>query len=73
MRHLRSPLFVLGIVIVGWAIAGMLPTVQADLGGPSWDISAPVVVSLPRIGALLVGGAFVVGAHIHLRASAKRG
>ena len=72
MRHVTPPLFVLGIVVADAAIVGMLPTVHADLGGPSWDISATAVVSLPRIGALLVGVAFMVAARVHLRSGVKR-
>ena len=71
MQYLKSPLFVIGVGLTGWAIAGMLPSVQADLGGPSWDVSAPMVVSLPRVGVLLAGGVLMVAAHVRLRSTMK--
>ena len=71
MHYLKSPLFVIGVGFVAWAIAGMLPSVQADLSGPSWDVSVPMVVSLPRVGALLAGGVLMVAAHVRLRSAMR--
>jgi hypothetical protein len=70
MRYLKSPTFVLGIVLLASSIVAMQPSVEAHLDGfpdSSWDVMVPMRVSTPSIAAMLLGAALLVAATIRLR------
>jgi hypothetical protein len=69
MRYLKSPTFVLGIILLASSIVAMQPSVQAHLDGfpdSSWDVMIPIRVSMPSIAAMLLGVALMVAATIRV-------
>ena len=70
MRYLKSPSFVLGIILLASSVVAMRPSVQAHVDGfpdSSWDVMIPTRVSLSSISAMLFGVALLVTATIRLR------
>ena len=70
MRYLKSPTFVLGVILLASSVVAMRPSFQADLDGfpnSSWDVMIPMRISLPSIGAMLAGVALLVASTIRLR------
>jgi len=69
MRYLKSPTFVLGVILLASSVIAMRPSFQADLDGfpDSWDVMIPARISLLSIGAMLVGVAVLVASTVRLR------
>jgi len=70
MRYLKSPTFVLGVILLASSVVAMRPSFQAHLDGfpdSSWDVMIPWRFSLPSIGAMLAGVALLVASTIRLR------
>jgi hypothetical protein len=70
MRYLKSPTFVLGVILSASSLVAMRPSIHADLRGfpdSSWDVMIPTQVSLLSVSALLAGTALLVSSVIRLR------
>jgi hypothetical protein len=73
MRYLKSPTFVLGLVLLASAVVAMRPKPQAHLDDfpTSWDVMMPTQVSLLSSGALFAGVALLGVSVIRLRSQKK--
>ena len=70
MRYLKSPLFISGAVLLASSAIAMRPSFHADLRGfpdGSWDVSAPMQLSLLAVGGALAGIAMLTASAIRLK------
>jgi hypothetical protein len=75
MRYLKSPAFVIGVLLTAAAIVATRPTIDANLQGfpdSSWNVSAPMRISLLHVGVLLAGLALIGTSVIRLRSLKNR-
>jgi len=74
VRYLKSPTLIAGVILTASAIAMMQPAIQANLQGfpdSSWDVSAPMRVSLLSVGSLIAGVAMIATSAVRLRSRKK--
>jgi hypothetical protein len=74
MRYLKSPMFISGAILLASSVIALRPSFHADLRGfpnESWNVYAPMQLSLLAVGGALAGIALLTASSIRLK-SAKR-